>query len=341
VAAPLAWAALLFTALALPEGANAQTLTIFSATDTPAMAPVIAEFEAQNPGVSILYQEFQTVALHEVMLTGAAPDLVISSAMDLQVDLVNRGIARPLDIEEASALPDWATWRSELFGFTFEPAVMIYNRAAFTPEDLPKEHRELANFIRDNESTVGRRIGMYNIRSSGIGYLFATQDAEQGVQAQRINEVLGRSGVRTFCCTTEMTAAAASGEIVLALNVIGSYAMAEVEAAPRIGVHFLSDYNLVMARSAFVPKAARNPALAERFVRFLLSDTGQRVIATRSQLFPILPVADVETWALTQLRAQAGTFLPIRLGPGLLTYLDRLKNKNFLEGWEASVEASP
>ncbi len=261
--------------------------------------------------------------------------------MDLQVDLVNRGLARRLDIAEAAALPDWAIWRSELFGFTFEPAVIVYNRAAFRPDSLPREHRELANFIRDNEAALYRHIGIYDLRGSGIGYLYATQDAVQGLQAQRITEALGRAGVRTYCCTSAMVEATASGEISIAINVIGSYALALVENDPRVDVHFLSDYNLVMARSVFVPATAPNPELAERFVAFLLSEDGQRLIATRSQLLPIRPVTDIDTWALQQVRAQAGSFLPIRLGPGLLTYLDALKKENFLAGWEASVRALP
>lgn len=326
--------------LVVPDGAVAQTITIFSATDTPAMAPVIAEFEARNPSVTIVYEEYQTVALHKAMLAGAAPDVVISSAMNLQVDLVNRGIARRLDMPEAEALPEWSTWRSELFGFTFEPAVIIYNSELFTPEYLPKEHRELANFIRDNAITLEGRIGIYDLRGSGIGYLFATQDAEQGMQSQRITEILGQSGVRTFCCTSDMVAATASGEISLAINVIGSYAMSLAAQDPRVGVHFLSDYNLVMARSAFIPKIAPNPAAAELFVRFLISEDGQHVVATQSQLIPILEVAEIESWAFSQLRAQKGSFLPIRLGPGLLTYLDNLKKSNFLEGWDASVRRS-
>ena len=331
----------LLLALLIPGSSEAQTLRILSATDTPAMAPLVERFQALNPGVTVDYQEYQTLALHHAVLGGAVADVVISPAMDLQVDLVNRGLARRLAMPEAVALPDWAIWRSELFGFTFEPAVIVYNREAFGPENLPREHRELANFIRDNEAALHQRIGTYDLRGSGIGYLYATQDVVQGLQAQRMTEVLGRAGVRTFCCTAEMVAAAAAGDISIAINVISSYALALAEHDPRVDVHFLTDYNLVMARSAFVPAAALQPELAERFVAFLLSEDGQRLIATRSQLLPIRPLADIDTWALRHIRAHVGSFLPIRLGPGLLTYLDARKKENFLDGWEASVGATP
>lgn len=321
--------------------ADAQTITIYSATDTAAMAPVIERFEALNPGITVTYQEFQTVGLHKAMLEGAVADVVISPAMDLQVDLVNRGLAQPLDMAEAAGLPDWASWRSELFGFTFEPAVIVYNRAVFDPDDLPVEHGELANFIRDNESALRQRIGTYDLRGSGIGYLYATQDVVQGLQAQRVTEALGRADQRTYCCTSDMVAATAAGEIVIAINVIGSYALALAAEDDRFGVHFLADYNLVMARSAFVPAKADQPELAQRFVAFLLSEEGQRVIATKSQLLPIRPLVTISTPPLERLREQVGNFLPIRFGPGLLTYLDPLKKERFLTGWEASVRAKP
>lgn len=320
-----------------------RSLTVFSATDTSAMTPLIERFEALNPGLSVDYREYQTVGLHQALLdpaTSEPADVVISSAMDLQVDLVNRGLGQRLEVPAAQDLPKWAMWRSELFGFTFEPAAIVYNRRALAPESLPATHQELASFVRKHEDRLAGRIGTYDLRGSGIGYLYATQDVVQGLQAQRLAEVLGRSAARTFCCTLDMVEATARGDLEIAINVIGSYALAAAENDPRIGIHFLDDYNLVMARTAFVPRTARNAATGARFVAFLLSDEGQRLIAEDSQLLPIRPVPGVETPALALLRKFEGSFLPIRLGPGLLTYLDGVKRERFLDGWYSSIDPS-
>ncbi|MGP3698977.1 sensor histidine kinase [Rhodobacter sp. NSM] len=320
--------------------AAAEMLRISSATDRIAVAPLIAAFERLHPGVTVAYDEFQTTALYDGVLEGSlAADLVISPAMDLQVDLVNRGLAIPLDLPEAGRLPPWASWRSELFGFTFEPAAIIYSRATFAADDLPATHQELASFIRAREDELRGRIGVYDLSYSGIGYLYATQEAEFGLDAARMNETLGRAGARTFCCTSEMIAATARGDLAMALNVIGSYAL--TEETPGVGVHLLDDYNLVMTRTAFVPRTAANPELGARFLTFLLSDKGQRLIVTGSRLLPILPVGTLETPALRTIRQHEGAFLPIRLGPGLLTYLDRLKRARFLSSWEAALRPSP
>ena len=338
-------AALLLAAilLAAPE-ARAQTLTVHSATDEPALRPLLDAFEARNPGVSVAYREFQTLDLHRAMLDpapGDAPDLVISSAMDLQVDLVNRGLARPIALPADVVPPDWATWRSELFGFTFEPAAVVYDRRALDPAELPRNHRDLARFVRENEARLMGRIGGYDIAASGIGYLYATQDSLQGPQAQRLIEVLGRAGLRTFCCTSDMVGAAARGEIALAFNVIGSYAAAQVRDLPELGLHFFDDYNLVMTRTAFVPDGARHPELAARLVAFLLSAEGRRVLAERTPLIPIDAPPGLRTPILAEIEGKRGAFLPIRLNLGLLTFLDRLKRDSVLSAWTASLQSLP
>lgn len=337
---------LMFAILIVPLPVSAQenvTLSIASATDTAAMTPLIDRFESLNPGVTISYLEYQTVDLHEAIMASSPadmPDIVISSSMDLQVDLVNRGMAMPLSIADVVQLPDWAVWRSELFGFTFEPAAIVYNMELITPGTLPQEHRELINYIRSNETRLNRKIGIYDLRRSGIGYLFATQDVVQGLQSSRMTEVLTRANVRKFCCTSEMIAATANGDLALSINTIGSYALAAAAQDDRIGVHLMSDYNLVMARTAFVPKHARHPDMAERFIAFLLTE-GQTILARKSDLIPLLPTADSSALGHFDLRDFAGSFLPIKLGPGLLTFLDARKKAEFLQNWDTKDAGLP
>ena len=323
--------------------ARAETLLIHSATDTPAMQPLIEAFEARLPGVDVVYVEFQTLELYRAMLAlnGAdgpdSPDVVISSAMDLQLDLVNRGLARRIQLSSQIEPPSWAVWRSELFGFTFEPAVMIYDTDAVARDELPASHRDLATFVRANEDRFRGRIGTYDIALSGVGYLYATQDSLQGPQVLRLFEVLGRADLKTYCCTSEMVDATARGELAFVFNAIGSYAAAQVETKPHLGLHFFDDYNLAMTRTAFVPKAARQGELGRLFVEFLLSNEGQRIIADRTPLLPVIQQQSATSLIGREIQDRLGTFLPIRLSPGLLTYLDELKRNDFLSAWETSL----
>ncbi|MCV2867459.1 extracellular solute-binding protein [Defluviimonas sp. WL0002] len=319
---------------------QAQTLTIHSATDTPAMTPLLEAFEARMPGLKIEYTEFQTVDLYRSMLEldrANWPDVVISSAMDLQVDLVNRGLARRISLPSSVSLPAWATWRSELFGFTFEPAVVVYDHRAVSDEELPRSHRDLATFVRENEERFRGRIGSYDIRESGVGYLYSTQDSLQGLQAIRLFEVLGRADLKTYCCTSDMVAATARGDLAFAINVIGSYASDLTEDTSHLRLHFFDDYNLVMSRTAFIPKTARHADLAEQFMAFLLSKEGQRIIAEETPLLPLIPSQVPHSQIERHIRDTRGTFLPIRLTPGLLTFLDALKREEFLTSWDTSL----
>ncbi|MFD1343143.1 sensor histidine kinase [Litorisediminicola beolgyonensis] len=332
---------LLFVLVAAqPSAGLAQTLRIFSATDTPAMQPLIAAFLAETPGAEIDYVEFQTVDLYEAMLAldGATPpDVVISSAMDLQVDLVNRGLARRIQLPPQVSPPDWATWRSEIFGFTFEPAVMVYDTRAVAASELPVTHRDLATFVRENEARFHGRIGTYDVVASGIGYLYATQDSLQGPQVLRLFENLGRTNLKTFCCTSDMVAATAQGELAFAFNAIGSYVSEQVETDSHLGLHFFDDYNLVMSRTAFVPMRAPNAELAAQFITFLLSAEGQRIIADRTPLLPLVQPQPPSTQIGRQIQDRIGTFLPIRLTPSLLTHLDELKRQSFLSAWKTAL----
>lgn len=325
-----------------PARADATVLEIWGATDKSAFQPVVDAFMAANPGVSVKYTEILTADLYRRILNNDpdTPDIVMSSAMDLQIDLVNKGFAQAIPAQALPNLKSWASWRSELFGYTFEPAAVIYHKPTFEGQSLPETHAEMANFIRDNEDLLRAQIGYYDIRKSGAGYLLATQEARLSQQFFRIAESLGRAGVRVFCCTGSMIEATARGELKMSLNVIGSYALNALEDNPDLGVHFFDDFNPVMSRTVFVAKAADNREWARNFVQFLLSDAGQSVISERSGLLPIsekyLSINQANRDNL--LSIDSGRFVPIRLSIGLLTYLDQMKREKFLESWQQAVQ---
>ncbi|MBO0904111.1 ABC transporter substrate-binding protein [Jiella sonneratiae] len=335
----LAGAALAVSVVSLqrPSGTGRTTLDVWSATDTAAMSAIVAGFEAAHPEIAVRYTEFNTSELQEAVLDAKqVPDLVISSAMDLQVELVNRGLASPLsDMPET---PEWSRWRNELFGFTEEPVALVYNRRAFSQRPLPATRSELAGMIRDDPRFFDGRVGTYDVGLSGVGYMFATQDAQRGFQASRLVESLGRAKAKTYCCTNDMVEKVADGTLVLAYNVIGSYALEQVQRDPRLGILLLSDYALVFTRSVLVTKASDAKPAASSFVRFLLSEAGQRLIGQRSSLFPLVENLQ-EGQSFLETRFEGTTsLLPIRLRPSLLTWLDGRKKEKFLREWQASIQ---
>jgi iron(III) transport system substrate-binding protein len=236
--------------------------------------------------------------------------------MDLQLKLANDGFAMPLENIPGS---DWAQWHDSLFAFTQEPAAIVINRAAFAGYPVPQTRQELIEALRARPEAFRGKVGTYDVRQSGLGYLFATQDARASETFWRLMEVMGGLDLRLYCCSGDMIDDLTSGSIAVAYNVLGSYATARVEGKEALEVILPSDFQTTMMRTAMVAKNTQYPAVAEAFVRHL--------IVAGPELAP-LPL-------LTSQQAQESAV--ITLEPALLTYLDTLKRRKFLTAWEDAV----
>lgn len=301
------------------ETATGQTLRVLSSTDTDVFAPIIEGFVARNPDLRIEYLVTGTAEIDVVFR--AAPqdfDLVISSAMDLQLKLVNDGLALRLpDI----AHPAWAEWRHSLFAFTSEPAAIVINRAAFAGHPVPQTRQELIEALRARPEIFENRVGTYDIRDSGLGYLFATQDARASETFWRLMEVMGSLNLRLYCCSGDMIDDLASGRIAVAYNVLGSYAAARAENGDTLDIILPADFPTTMMRTAMVSKFTSAPREAADFIRHL--------IAPRADDKPLLPPLATGT--------ADSDGAAIALEPALMTYLDALKRRKFLAEWESAV----
>ncbi|MDA5095621.1 ABC transporter substrate-binding protein [Aliiroseovarius sp. KMU-50] len=303
---------------------NEATLRILSSTDTVFLAPIIEGFIRANPDWAVEY--LVTGTADADMLFRAAPDrydILISSAMDLQLKLVNDGYAHALDGVEH---PEWAMWRQSLFAFTSEPAAIVLNRAAFKGRELPQTRQELITALRERSDYFTGRVGTYDVRRSGLGYLFATQDARVSETYWRLMEVMGALNTRLYCCSGDMIDDVAEGRILAAYNVLGSYAAARQEEDDRFAIIQPSDFPTMMMRTGFVSVQSVHMDEAEAFLRHLVAaQTGQGAQAATSPLPPLAVSAD----------GSAGAIIP--LDPSLMAFQDRLKRRTFLEEWENAV----
>ena len=298
------------------------TLRIISSTDTDLFAPLIRAFIAQHSDVTVEYLVTGTADIdRRVRNTDEAFDIVISSAMDLQLKLTNDGFALAL---KGVSHPAWAEWRQSLFGFTSEPAGIVLNRAAFDGVPIPRSRQELIEAMRARPEVFRNRVGTYDVRQSGVGYLFATQDARASETFWRLMEVMGSLDVRLYCCSGDMIDDLADGTIAVAYNVLASYAQARTESRDKLEIVLPSDFPTTMMRTAFVSKASRDPEAAERFVRFLLAYQSNPIDGVRS-LPPLHGQGD---------GAERAT---IALEPALMTFLDTLKRNKFLSEWENAL----
>ena len=297
-------------------------LRIISSTDTDLFAPLIDVFVTRNPDVGIEYLVTGTADIDRRFREAPeAFDIAISSAMDLQLKLTNDGYA--LALEDLSH-PAWAEWRKSLFAFTAEPATIVVNRAAFQGVPIPQTRQELIEALRARPDVFRGRIGTYDVRESGLGYLFATQDARTSETFWRLMEVMGGLEARLYCCSGDMIDDLTNGTIAVAYNVLGSYAEARAESQDVLQIVLPSDFPTTMMRTALVSKETDEPAAAERFIQFLLEFQSVSTGAART----LPPLQDGE---------KGSESATITLEPALMTFLDSLKRAKFLSEWENAL----
>lgn len=302
--------------------ASEQALRIISSTDITFFAPVIEGFISDNPEVTVEYLVTETANLDSIFREKPGEfDLVISSAMDLQLKLANDGFALRLNNVPH---PDRAQWRQSLFAFTSEPAAIVVNRSAFLDQRMPQTRQDLIRALRARPDVFRNKVGTYDIRQSGLGYLFATQDARASETYWRLMEVMGGLEARLYCCSGDMIDDLSDGTIEVAYNVLGSYAAARITEIDGLELILPSDFPTTMMRTALVSKNARQPKLATEFIRYLIDP---QISNSKGN------------WSLPPLntRHDSVEHSTIDLEPALMTYLDALKRQKFLKEWRNAV----
>ncbi|WP_054156936.1 ABC transporter substrate-binding protein [Rhizobium sp. AAP43] len=333
--------------LLLPAlGSERVRLVINAATDADAMRPLILDFQQMAPDVTVEFNDYVTNDLFReaemaCAMGNAFGDLLLSSSVDQLVKLANDGCAQTHRSPETENVPAWANWRDEVFGFTFEPAVIVYDSRRVPPEDVPRSHVEIAELLRAKPEVYRGRIGTYDIEASGVGYLLAFHDALQAPTSfGRLLESLSRADVVTRCCNNEVLGEINNGKLRIAYNVLGSYAYAASLRNSDLKVLIPRDYTLILSRGALVPQHAAHVGEAQRFLDYLLSPRGKQVAREQAFFFaegaPLPQGVDGPSSSLIE----SGIGRPIRIGPALLAAQDRATRQGFIENWAALFRPS-
>lgn len=317
------------------DAAEAGHLVVHGAVDLPIMRPVLEDFHRRYPDITLTYRNLTTLALHRRFLTtpGEA-DVVLSSAMPWQYHLVNGGHAMSLDTPAARAWPDWARWRRELFALTFEPIVMVIRREAVERFGRPDDHAELLDLLTRHSEALQGRVVTYDPARSGAGYTYAIEESRLSPRYWELVSALGQVEADLAETTGAMLAGLTSGRYLIGYNLLGSYVREAVAQDPSLIEIIPNDYALVIQRLAFIPRQAPHPVNARRFLDYLLSETGQRVLSERTPLGAIHPTLEGPGTAAALRRTHQEALHPVALSPGLLATLDDLKRQALLSRWE-------
>jgi iron(III) transport system substrate-binding protein len=316
-------------------------LVVYGATDSKAVQPLVKDFNALYPGISVEYNDMNSTEVYnrfisEVAAGGDTADVLWSSAMDLQMKLAAGGYAMPYKSVEAGKIPGWAMWKDMAYGTTFEPAAFVYNKRLVTGADIPQTHADFVRII--SQPKFQDKVTTYDIEKSGVGFMFMTQDEHDFPQFKQLEQAFGAAKVRVQSSTGTMLERISSGENLIGYNVLGSYALVRAKTDPSLGVVLPKDYTLIISRVQFISKSAKHPNAAKLWLDYLLSHRGQTIVANGSKLYAIRADVTGETTS-SDLIKQIGekNVRPLPVNPSVAEYLDPAIRMAFLKEWKASA----
>jgi len=318
-------------------------LIVYSVTDTALVRPLIKDFESLY-GIKVEYNDMNSTELYnryisENAASSTSADVLWSSAMDLQVKLVNDGLMASYESPEAKHLPQWAQYQKQAYGTTYEPLAIVYNKRLVAAGEVPQTRADLIKLLQSKPDQFKGKVTTYDIEKSGVGFNYLTQDARVNPQVTwDLVKAMGATNPKLQSSTGAMMERISSGENLIGYNILGSYALTKAKKDPSIGYVYPKDYTLVVSRLVTISKKAQNPNAAKLWVDYLLSQRGQTLLANQASLFSIRSDVDGET-SMAGLTKQLGDSLkPIPIGSGLLVYLDQSKRLEFLKQWQQSIK---
>ncbi|WP_176113242.1 ABC transporter substrate-binding protein [Burkholderia cepacia] len=319
-------------------------LIVYSTTDTGLVRPLIKDFESLY-GVKVEYNDMNSTELYnryisENAASSTSADVLWSSAMDLQVKLVNDGLMASYDSPEGPNVPQWAQYQKQAYGTTFEPLAIVYNKRLIPENEVPKTRTDLIKLLASQPDKFKGKLTTYDVEKSGVGFNALTQDAHLNEKVTwELVKAIGKTGPKLQSSTGAMMERISSGENLIGYNIIGSYAYAKAKKDKSIGYVFPKDYTQIVSRLATISKKAKNPNAARLWVDYLLSKRGQTMIANQANLYAIRTDVTGETSAASLTKKLGDSLKPIQIGTGLLVYLDQSKRLAFLKQWQQAIKS--
>ncbi len=324
-------------AAAKKEGA----VSVYSATDLGLVQPMIDAFNAKYPEIRVDYNDLNTNIIYNRVISEAAAgqvggDIVWNSAMDLQMRLAHDGYLDTYESDQKAALPEWAEYEGQLYAATVEPIGIIYNKLAIPEDKVPVTRDAMIAFLGTPEAAG--KVATFDPEKSGIGFLIQTNDANTTEKFWDMAKAFGAAGGKVYSSTGSMRETVASGENILAFNLIGSYALDWAKDSQTLGVAFDPEHTAAFSRLAGIVANAPHPNAAKVFLDFLLSQEGQSQLAAHG--LPSVRTDVTTGFNLDTIGERVGGHLaPIAVDDTLLDYSDPMKRVKFLREWTGAAKS--
>lgn len=311
-------------------------LAIYTSTDLEQGQKLLDAFKATYPGIDTQWNDLGTTSVFNRVVSEAAAqqvgcDIAWSSAVELQLAVVERDLAETYAPAEAAKLPGWAVYKNAAFGTTIEPAAVIFNKRLLPAEMVPKSHADLQRILTEHRAKLDGKVATFDPEKSGVGYLFQTEDVQHVPDAWKMLHAFGAASGKVYGSSGAMREKVISGEHLIAFNVVGSYAAAWAKANDNIGYTFLQDYVPAFSRPMLIAKGAPHPAAAKLFLEFTLSPAGQKALAEGG-----LPGIQNDMAAVEKM--VGGKLAPVPLTKETLEQSDAKHRGAFFREWRKAMQ---
>lgn len=315
-----AGAVLFFLLLVMPGLGLAQerVVRLAGVISEARMLPLIEALSVNLPGTRLVYERLTSAQVAAAAARGndVPFDLAFLSSPDIAVSIANEGHA-VMD-EVAGAMAD-RQWRSEVFSFWSDPAVIVVRRAAFEGR-LPQTRIELVRLLEQDSARFARRVGVVNVGIDDIGYLLASQDSIRTSLYWRLVRAFGGAKARIYDTTDDLLEALQAGELDVVYNVPLSALHAGGVLPKGMEILVPQDYVLAVPWTALIPKGARNLHETRILLQMLLAPVGRAALSAAGFVPPVQPT-------------RFEGLQKIELGPELLVFRDMIKRSKFLDAW--------
>jgi iron(III) transport system substrate-binding protein len=274
-----------FAALTLTSGAatapeQTTSLTIYSGRDERLVKPIMDRF-ARQTGIELEVRYASSTALATALVEEGrnSPADVYWSQEPGTLGLVGaRGLLRRLPQQTVAKVPARFSTRSRRWvGTSGRSRVLVYNTQALQAQQLPRSVWDLT------DARWKGKIGIAPTNASFQAFLGATINLHGEDRVRTWLRGLQENDVEFFPNNTSVVQAVGRGDVEVGL--VNHYYLYNVLAdTPNLPIrnHWFRDGdpgNLVLAAGAGIVSATSKPAVAQRFVDFLLSKWAQRFIA--------------------------------------------------------------
>lgn len=267
-------------------------LVIYSGRSEALLQPVLEAFRDVHPSVEILLKAGSNSELANALIEELAnpqADLFITTEMFTAQSLAGMGVFQPYQPENIELIPPGFVGTDNLWvGITLRARVIMYNTDLVTDEELPVSIFDL---------TAPQWEGQVAVPNSTNGSMLAQIASMRQIVGDQATEMwlrgLLENDTTFFGGHTDIRKAVGAGELQLGL-VNHYYYYLQLEEGSPVGIIYPDQGEgeigmITNATAAAVINGARNPAAAQAFVDFLISQEGQQLFAGQNFEYPLRP----------------------------------------------------